>query len=105
MGPAGILESSTGHCGTFNLALVYACKVRGIPARAITGAWAEPEGGNNGHITSEVWIDGVGWMVSDSTNGGIHLDAKCDGWSALSNMDKYFGWNTMSATQQDIADS
>jgi hypothetical protein len=106
MGPAGILESSKGHCGTYNLALVYACRARGIPARSITGAWAENDGGLNGHITSEVWLDGYGWVFADTTNGGLHIDYCNDGWAtSLDYATRYLPYHTMSGTSQDYADS
>ena len=100
---SGLMEAQTGHCGTFNLALVYACKIRGIPARAITGSFAST--GLDGHITSEVWIDGIGWMFSDSTCGGVHLDYSIDGWRTGPQYETYFGFHPMDATSQDIADS
>ena len=106
MGPAGLLESSKGHCGTFNLALVYACRVRGIPARSITGAWAEIDGGLNGHITSEIWLQGYGWTFADSTNGGLHIDYANDGWGTSSDYaTRYLPYHTMSGTKQDYDDS
>ena len=108
MGPSGIFEAATGHCGTYNLAMTYACRARGVPARCVTGAIGQPVG-MDFHITSEAWVDGMGWLPADCTVGGLHLDDSFSGWNAVTPAAGvpgcWVGWHTMSASAEDVSES
>ena len=80
MGAAGLFEACSGHCGTFNHALVHALRARGSPARVIAGVST----GFGSHMISEVWCgDGLGWVPADATRGGVHMDFSFPGWQWL----------------------
>jgi hypothetical protein len=108
MGASGLYEAQTGHCGTFSLNMTYACRARGIPARCVTGAVIPSDlEGLDFHITSEIWVDELGWLFVDATCGGSHVDVSFAGWNnqATNGPGTWFGWHGMDSTVQDVEES
>ena len=71
----GFLETKEGICNNFASATALFYRYLGIPSRFVTGYGAESLGHNqvntvsfrNAHAWCEVYIDGVGWIMVDST--------------------------------------
>ncbi len=61
------LNNKKGDCGSYALLFVALCRARGIPARPVTGCWAE--GDNQWHCWAEFQLPGVGWIPVDPTAG------------------------------------
>jgi hypothetical protein len=67
----GYSAGSTSAASTAHL-FVSAARTLGIPARYVVGYLMAQEGGQalrETHAWSEAWVDGLGWIGFDSTNG------------------------------------
>jgi len=62
---------TTGDCGSFSQLFVGIMRANGIPARSMVGGWVSPGKGpikGQGHVKSEFYADGVGWVPVDANN-------------------------------------
>jgi transglutaminase-like putative cysteine protease len=64
-GVAQVLQQGFGHCWDFSDCCVALCRASGIPCRQVAG-WLH---GGEGHVWSEVLIQGQGWVQIDPTAG------------------------------------
>lgn len=79
-----LTENKKGSCTHFATAAVLLCRSRGIPARYCEGFIVDPKDGgrsledgyitmavpdNRAHAWAEIYINGFGWMVFESTPG------------------------------------
>lgn len=69
-----LILRKAGHCEYFASAAVLMLRLAGVPARYVTGYFAnEPEPGGlvvrqrDAHAWCEAWIDGLGWITVDAT--------------------------------------
>jgi hypothetical protein len=88
-----LFTSRRGYCTHFASALTILCRTQGIPARIVSG-FANPEWrqdpingwmegiarDSNAHAWTEIWVDGWGWAVVDSTPSDDRGDNAPDFW-------------------------
>ncbi len=63
----------TGDCGAHAIYYVSLLRSHGIPARLKTG-WLTKDGTLSGHMWSEFYVEGIGWVPSDATFGGNYFN-------------------------------
>ncbi|HLJ58052.1 MAG TPA: transglutaminase-like domain-containing protein, partial [Chthonomonadaceae bacterium] len=89
-----LLQHMAAHCEYFASADVILLRLAGVPARYVVGYLGHEEDGphvtvvrqRDAHAWAEVWIDGVGWVVSDATPGDGRPDALRDRPSPLTRL-------------------
>lgn len=76
-----LLAEKQGYCTYFASAMTMLCRMAGLPARYVEGYLATPDGsgtaivtGWNAHAWTEVYVNGVGWVVFDATPGAGDAD-------------------------------
>jgi hypothetical protein len=73
-----LLALGWGDCRTTAAVLTASCRVLGIPARIISGAFLYDDVTIDNHFWVEAWIDGTGWLPFD-LSGTQSLFARDDG--------------------------
>jgi hypothetical protein len=69
----GILTSGGGQCNQLNAAFTMILKCAGIPARCYPGyVGARFDSRGSGHMDSEAWVTGVGWVSTDAVRIAGH---------------------------------
>jgi hypothetical protein len=68
-GTMQVLSQGYGRCWDASDVFVSLCRACGLPARQISGWLAGPQG--SGHIWSQVWLEGEGWVDVDTTSDRI----------------------------------
>jgi transglutaminase-like putative cysteine protease len=75
---AFLLERQEGYCDLFASSLAVLCRAAGIRARVVTGFLVDSESmegdayvirDRHGHVWTEVYFEGVGWVPFDATEG------------------------------------
>lgn len=71
-----LFDQQTGYCTYFATAMTVLARSLGLPARYVEGFLADPQGqgsvslnGTNAHAWTEVYINGLGWVIFDATPG------------------------------------
>lgn len=71
-----LLAEQKGYCTYFASAMTILCRMAGLPARYVEGYLVSPDPsgttivrGTNAHAWTEVYFNGVGWVVFDATPG------------------------------------
>lgn len=71
-----LLAEQKGYCTYFASAMTILCRMAGLPARYVEGYLVSPDPsgtvivrGTNAHAWTEVYLNGVGWVVFDATPG------------------------------------
>jgi transglutaminase-like putative cysteine protease len=82
-----VLSQKLGHCWDKSDVFVTLCRAAGMPARQIAG-WLAPL--KSGHVWSEVYLDGQGWLPVDPTTP----------WTGTS--DDYIPWFSTSDGEMPI---
>lgn len=63
----GIITSGGGQCNQLNAAFTTIMRANGIPARCYPGYLGNTHVSDvTGHMNSEVWLEGVGWVSTDA---------------------------------------
>lgn len=103
-----LTQRPPAHCEFFATAMTLMLRVRGIPARYVTGFLVtenNPRGGfftvreSHAHAWTEAWIPGTGWVTFDPTPPGAADDSQ-EGLSALLRQ-----WSDLAALHlQDLLD-
>jgi hypothetical protein len=68
-GTLQVLSQGYGRCWDASDVFVTLCRACGLPARQFSGWLAGPQG--SGHIWSQAWLSGEGWVDVDTTNDRI----------------------------------
>jgi hypothetical protein len=71
-GTLQVLSQGYGRCWDASDVFVTLSRAAGLPARQLSGWLAGPDG--SGHIWSQAWISGEGWVDVDTTNNRIGAD-------------------------------
>lgn len=58
-----------GDCGSYSTLLAAWCRALEIPARVAVGSWAS--GTMQGHVWTEVFVAGVGWIPADASAAAL----------------------------------
>lgn len=66
-GAVSCLKSGRGECGEFSLLFVALCRAAGVPARPVSGFWADET--NGWHCWAEVLLPNGEWLPVDPTLG------------------------------------
>ena len=71
-----LLGEKEGYCTYFASAMTVLCRMAGLPARYVEGYLAQPGAngvaevrGTSAHAWTEVYLNGLGWVVFDATPG------------------------------------
>jgi transglutaminase-like putative cysteine protease len=78
-----ILKVGFGECCRHAIVGTSILRANKIPARTVCGPWAIDAKSKGGHCWGEFFLDGVGWVLYDTTFDGDHKDS-----------DAYFGNKT-----------
>ncbi len=63
----GIITNGGGQCNQLNAAFTTIMRANGIPARCYPGYLGNTHASDvTGHMNSEVWLEGVGWVSTDA---------------------------------------
>lgn len=71
-GTLQVLSQGYGRCWDASDVFVTLCRASGLPARQLSGWLARPDG--CGHIWSQAWLSGEGWVDVDTTARRIGAD-------------------------------
>ena len=69
-----LFDQKSGYCTYFATAMTVLARSLGLPARYVEGFVADPQGaeavtltGSNAHAWTEIYVQGLGWVVFDAT--------------------------------------
>ena len=66
-GAAYCLKNGHGECGDYSALLVAVCRAAGVPARPVSGFWADKT--NGWHVWAEFMLPGGQWLPVDASVG------------------------------------
>jgi len=87
-----LFERKEGHCEFFATALTLLLRIRGIPARVVSGyygvSWVEAGGywvvrEGDAHAWTEAWMPGRGWVLLDATPAAERPGLAEGPWASL----------------------